>query len=130
MKRDKLVYWVATTLVVLSLGMAGFAYFTDPAVKAGFKHLGFPDYFRAELGIAKIIGALVLAIPMAPSQVKEWTYAGVGITFISAAIAHISSGDPVGMVMPPIVLFVVLAVSYRYFHKLHIADGQLAGAAH
>ncbi|WP_420149125.1 DoxX family protein [Spirosoma sp.] len=130
MKRDKIVYWVATSLVVLSLGMAGFAYFTDPAVKAGFRHLGFPDYFRVELGVAKIIAAFVLAIPAIPTQIKEWAYAGVGITFISAAIAHISSGDPTGMVISPIVLFVFLAVSYRYFHRLQTADGQLAGATH
>lgn len=128
MKRDKIVYWAATTVVVLSLGFAGFAYFTDPAVKAGFSHLGFPDYFRAELGIAKIIAALVLAIPAVPSQVKEWAYAGVGITFISAAIAHISSGDPAGMVMAPLVFFIFLVVSYRYAQKIHAihGHGQLA----
>jgi hypothetical protein len=126
MKRDKIIYWVATTLIVLSLGFAGFAYFTDPAVKAGFKHLGFPDYFRAELGIAKIIGALVLAIPAIPSQIKEWAYAGVGITFISAAIAHISSGDPMGVAMAPIISFVILVVSYRYYHVLRVVGGQFA----
>lgn len=126
MKRDKIVYWAATTVVVLSLGFAGFTYFTDPAVKAGFHHLGFPDYFRAELGIAKIIAALVLAIPTVPSQVKEWAYVGVGITFISAAIAHISSGDAMGMVLAPLVFFVFLVISYRYTHKLHSAQGQLA----
>ncbi|UFH56633.1 DoxX family protein [Spirosoma sp. KNUC1025] len=126
MKRDKIVYWAATSLVVLSLGFAGFAYFTDPAVAAGFKHLGFPAYFRAELGIAKIIAALVLIIPAVPAQIKEWAYAGVGITFISAAIAHISSGDPLGMVISPLVFFGILVVSYRYAHKVHALHGQLA----
>lgn len=126
MKRDKIIYWVATTLIVLSVGFAGFAYFTDPAVKAGFKHLGFPDYFRAELGIAKIIAALVLAIPAVPAQIKEWAYTGVGITFISAVIAHISSGDPAGVVVAPVVSFIILVVSYRYYHTLHVVGGQFA----
>lgn len=125
MKRDKIIYWVATAIVVLSLVFAGFSYFTDPAVKAGFKHLGFPDYFRMELGIAKIIAALVLVIPSVPNQVKEWAYAGVSITFVSAAIAHISSGDGAGMAAVPLVFFAVLMVSYRYFHKLNAVQGQL-----
>ena len=126
MKRDKIIYWVATALIVLRVGFAGFAYFIDPAVKAGFKHLGFPDYFRAELGVAKIIAALVLAIPAVPSQSKEWAYVGVGITFISAVIAHLSSGDALSVAAAPLISFVFLVVSYRCYHTLHVVTGQLA----
>ena len=126
MKRDKLIYWSITAIVALALGFSGFSYFANPAMKDGFKHLGFPDYFRVELGIAKLIAALVLILPQVPLLVKEWAYAGVGITFISAAIAHISSGDPTGMVAAPLVFLVFLVVSYRYFHKLNSLQTRLA----
>ena len=45
-----------------------------------------------ELAIAKIIGALVLVFPFFGSNMKEWAYAGFGITLISAFVAHASIG--------------------------------------
>ena len=43
---------------------------TEPA--ASFERLGFPDYFRIQLGIAKMAGAIALVMPV-PRAVKEWT---------------------------------------------------------
>ena len=117
MKRDTLIYWVLTAIIALAMGFSGFSYFTNPAMKEGFRHLGFPDYFRMELGAAKILAALVLIIPAVAARFKEWAYVGLGISFISAAIAHFSSGDGAGAVAPPLVFLALLAVSYRYFHK-------------
>src|ERR1700740_2322224 len=88
MKRDKIIYWIATSIAAFMGLMAGNMYFANPMVAEGFKHLGFPDYFRVELGVAKILGAIVLLTPMIPARIKEWAYAGFGIVYISAAIAH------------------------------------------
>lgn len=118
MKAIKITYWITTSLVTLSLLMAGMMYFTNPEVSAGFAHLGFPDYFRKELGIAKIIGALVLILPMVPRNVKEWAYAGIGITFISASIAHSASGDPSSAVITPVVQLLIVAVSYWSYARI------------
>ena len=125
MKRDKIIYWVSTIAIALMMAFSGFNYFTNPAMKDGFAHLGFPDYFRIELGAAKLIGALLLVVPAVPNWLKEWTYAGFGITFVSAAIAHSNSGDPAGMVVAPLVFLVFLAVSYGYFRKLNSLHNQL-----
>lgn len=118
MKATKITYWITTSLVSLSLVMAGLMYFTNPEVSAGFAHLGFPDYFRKELGIFKIIGAFTLILPMIPRYIKEWTYAGIGITFISASIAHAASGDPAGNVITPIVQLLIVATSYIMYARL------------
>jgi hypothetical protein len=53
-----------------------------------------------------------------PMRVKEWAYAGFGIVFISAPIAHYSSGDGMAMVVPPLVFMAVLILSNVYLHKL------------
>ena len=95
---------------------SAYSYFTNPEVKQGFQHLGFPDYFRVELAIAKILGAIILLAPI-KGQVKEWAYAGFAITFISAFIAHSASGDPINNRIGPIVFLVVLALSYFTYHK-------------
>ncbi len=85
----------------------------------GFKHLGFSDYFRVELAVAKIFGALVLIIPAIPVRIKEWAYAGFGITFISASIAHASSADAAAMAITPIVFLIILIISNIYLHKVN-----------
>lgn len=118
MKATKITYWITTSLVTFSLLMAGIMYFTNPEVAAGFAHLGFPDYFRKELGIAKIIAAFALILPMVPRNVKEWTYAGIGITFISASISHGAVGDPASNVITPLVQLLIVATSYVMYTRL------------
>lgn len=116
--KQKLIFWITTGLVSLMMLFSGYAYFTDPAIGDGFTHLGFPAYFRIQLGIAKIVGALLLLLPFVPSRIKEWAYIGFGITFVSATIAHIASGDPASMVFGPLLALVLLVLSYLYFRKL------------
>jgi len=86
-------------------------------MKEAFVHLGFPSYFRIELAIAKILGAIVLILPSIPKQLKEFAYFGFAITLVSAFIAHLSSGDPFSVAFMPLVFLVILVVSYIYFHK-------------
>ena len=57
-----------------------------------FAHLGFPDYFRVELALAKLFGVVLLLAPV-PARLKEWAYAGFAITLVSALIAHLAVGD-------------------------------------
>lgn len=117
MRRDKIIYWVATSVVTFMALMAGFMYFTNPTVADGFRHLGFPDYFRVELGVAKLVGGLVIILPMVPARIKEWAYAGFTIVFISAMIAHGVVEGP-SKIMGPVISMVFLIVSYIYFGKL------------
>jgi len=123
MKTDKIIYWVSTVFISLMMMFAGFAYLTSPIAKSGFAHLGFPDYFRVELGIAKFLGAIALILPWTPVKVKEFAYTGFTITFISAFIAHMSSGDPLKDAMNPVVAFVVLTFSYIYYIRIKKASG-------
>lgn len=117
MKKDKIIYWITTGIIALMMLFSAYAYFADPKVTEGFQKMGFPNWFRIELGLAKAIAALVLIVPQIPVRVKEWAYAGLGITFISAAIAHYNLGDTPGMAAP-LIFFVILAVSNIYLHKI------------
>lgn len=96
---------------------SAFGYFANEEMKAAFIHLGFPGYFRIELAIAKIIGALVLLIPFIPKEIKDMAYVGFAITFISAFIAHISSGDPISVAIMPLIFLAILLVSFVYNNK-------------
>jgi len=115
MKAIKITYWVSTIIVAAMMLFSAYSYLTKPEMKQAFQHLGFPDYFRIELAVGKFIGSLVLLLPVA-RRFKEWAYAGFGIVFISAAIAHASSGDPVMNRIMPLIFLIILAVSYVFYH--------------
>lgn len=117
MKSNTIVYWVSTALLSLMMLFSAYSYFTNPDIMGAFKHLGFPDYFRKELAIAKIAGAIILLIPQVPVKVKDWAYAGFGITFLSAVYAHLSLGDPASVAIMPAVFFVVLVISALFLHR-------------
>jgi uncharacterized membrane protein YphA (DoxX/SURF4 family) len=117
MKTTKIIYWITTALLGLMMLFSGYTYLTNPDMKTGFAHLGFPDYFRVELAFAKIVGGLVLLVPI-ESRVKEWAYSGFAISFISAIIAHTSSGDPAANVAGPVIALVLLATSYVTYQKI------------
>jgi hypothetical protein len=112
MKAQKIIYRVTTGIVVIGMVASFFNYLFNPAMVAGYAHIGFPDWFRVELGIAKLLGAIALAVPAIPPRVKEWAYAGFFINFFSAVLAHYFAGDPAGNLFAPILLLVLLIVSY------------------
>ena len=116
-KTIKIIYWITTALLAVMMAFSAYAYLTQAEMKQGFIHLGFPDYFRVELAIAKFIGAVVLLAPMA-TRAKEWAYAGFTFTFISAIIGHSVLGDPMSARIGPVIALVLLVVSYLTYHKL------------
>jgi len=122
MKKNKIIFWVCTTFIFLFEGvMPALTSHTEVAVQS-IRHLGFPDYFRIELTIFKVIGALILMIPPIPGRVKEWVYAGFGINFISACVAHVVMDGLVFDSFFPLFIFAILIVSYVNYHKIKAAE--------
>lgn len=111
-----LLYWVVTAILSALMLLLGIGYITGGQFREAFHHLGFPDYFRLELGIAKLAGAFALLAPI-PKRLKEWTYAGFGITFISGFIAHLSSGDPASRAAGPLFALLLLVISYASYQR-------------
>ena len=118
MKAVKIIYWIATGLVILGMLTNVYNYFLNPALKVAFKHLGFPDWFRVELGIAKLPGVITIAIPAVPARVKELAYFGFFLSFSSAIIAHYMVGDPTFNLVVPFIMLLLLMGSYISFHKV------------
>lgn len=116
-KATKIIYWITTGIVALFL-LPGIFFLNSPAATEGMKHLGMPHWFSMELGIGKFIGALILIIPMIPNRIKEWAYVALGIDSISAIIGLLSVDGIKPMSFAPLVFFIILVISYIYFHKL------------
>jgi hypothetical protein len=118
MKKDKYIYWGSTGLIAALMLWSSYNFAFNEEQKDAFRHLGLPNWFRLELTVAKGLGALALLIPAVPSKVKEFAYFGFGLTFVSADIAHLSSGDTPWLMLPHWTFFGILVVSYIYQRKL------------
>lgn len=118
MKKYQIIYWVTTAVISLMMLFSAYGYFTNPDMKMAFVHLGFPDYFRLELGVAKILGGIILIVPGLSGRIKGFAYAGFAITFISAFIAHLASGDALSTTVMASVFLFLLVVSYFCYCKI------------
>ena len=115
MKRDKIIYWIATVLVAAGMLLSATMYLTkNPELMGAFTELGIPLYLVLMLGIAKFLGAVALLAPIW-SAVKEWAYAGFAFMFIGAVWIHLATGTPW---IAPFVFFVLLAVSYMFRKRM------------
>jgi len=124
----KYLYWGSTALLALMMAAVGVMYFAAQAPADTFEHLGFPDFLRVELGIAKLLGAVALVSPL-PRAVKEWAYAGFTITFVSAFLAHLTAGDPASALATPVVALVLLVASYVTYHTYYRAEAEAPAPA-
>jgi hypothetical protein len=110
MKATKVIYYITTAIISAMMLFIAFETLTKPQVKESMVHLGFPDYFRIELGIAKIIGAVFLWLPI--RLLRDAAYIGFAIMFVSAALAHAAVGDPAGKVFAGFAFLAILIASY------------------
>lgn len=117
-KTEKIIYWSATAVIALFEGLMPALTSQTELAKQGIRHLGYPEYFGNTLVVFKVIGVLLILLPMVPKRVKEWAYAGFGFSFTFAAISHAMVDCVNGQTFFPLVLFAILAVSYVYHHKL------------
>ena len=118
MKTNKIIFWVATTLIFLFEGVMPALTSQTELAKEGIRHLGYPEYFGVMLTVFKVLGDLALIIPQVPARVKEWAYAGFAIDFIAAFVSNAAVDGFKGLTFFPLLVLVVLIVSYVYYHKI------------
>lgn len=118
MKKDKIIFWTATTIIALLEGVMPALTSQTELAKEGIRHLGYPEYFGNVLVVFKVLGVLAIVIPQVSKRVKEWAYAGFAFDFLFAAISHGAVDGVSGQTFFPLVVLGILAVSYIYYHKL------------
>ncbi|OYU97372.1 MAG: hypothetical protein CFE21_03515 [Bacteroidetes bacterium B1(2017)] len=117
-KKDKIIYWVATSIIALFEGVMPALTSQSEMAKEGITHLGYPLYFGNALVIFKVLGVLAILIPNVSKRIKEWAYAGFAFDFIFAFISHAAVDGINGETFFPFFVFAILAVSYIWHHKL------------
>lgn len=109
MKKINTWYWIITII------FAGFMIFSAvpdmmmaPEAINMITGLGYPKYFVAFIGVAKLLGAIAILIP-GLKTIKEWAYAGLFFDLIGATY----SGLAIGGFQPPM-LFMILPISFLF----------------
>jgi len=111
--KNDTVYWIFTLLAALLFAVPGAALLLGvPHFTADMSRLGYPAYFLTILGIWKLLGAIAILSPRSP-RLKEWAYAGMIFDLSSAVISRALVGDPVTKILPPIVVAIIVILSWR-----------------
>lgn len=121
MKKNKLIFWVATGIIILWEGVMplGTLLFSPEHVNMGTKPLGYPDYFAYALIIAKVLGVGGIGWPKTPAKLREWAYAGLSFSLIFAFISHACVDRNIGFMLMPLAVLGILVVSYVYHSKIY-----------
>jgi len=120
MKKNKTIFWVATTIIILWEGVMPLAtiLFAPEQATVGTRPLGYPDYFAYALIICKVLGVVAISFPKVPSKVREWAYAGLTFNLIFAFISHAVVDKIFGFMLMPLAFLAILAVSYIYSNRI------------
>ena len=119
MKRNKIIFWVATVILIIWEGIMPLAtlIFSPHYATVGTRPLGYPDYFAYALIICKVLGVIAIAYTKTPAKLKEWAYAGLTFNLIFAFISHACVDKNVGFMLLPLIILGILAASYIYQPK-------------
>jgi uncharacterized membrane protein YphA (DoxX/SURF4 family) len=117
MKKTTILYWIFTGLLAaLMVASAIPDALSVPEAVTFFQHLGYPAYLLPFLGVAKLLGAVAILVP-GFARLKEWAYAGFVFDLAGAMYSGIAVGDPVGAWLPISIGLLLIALSYRLYHK-------------
>lgn len=110
-KAKAIAYWIFTLWLALGMTSTGIVQLMRVPEETEFiLRLGYPEYFLTFLGIAKILGVIVILVPRFP-LLKEWAYAGFFFMMFGAAYSHIAAGTT-GEIFPSLLLLLLTAMSW------------------
>ncbi|MEX2602133.1 MAG: DoxX family protein [Balneolaceae bacterium] len=120
-KTQKIIYWVATVVLVFGLLASGIQQLLRLEVEGalappfawGIVKLGYPVYVLTILGMWKLLGAVAIVIPKYP-LLKEWAYAGIFFLFSGALFSHYASGHIWLEFIPATTLLMMTILSWYF----------------
>lgn len=120
-KTINILYWVFTILFAVAMIFSSYSSILVNEDAKGLIHdyLGFPVYFIAFTGWAKVIGSIVILIP-GLRTIKEWAYAGLFFDLVAAVYAAIAVAGKVDPMMSMMLIWFGLGFLSYYFWKKKI----------
>ncbi len=114
----KITYWITTSILSIFLLWSSYSYLFSKAAIEGVRELGFPDYFRLQIAILKLLAVVIILIPQIPVAIKDWAYSGIILFFITAIVAHAVNKDPFIINLINILMIGIVITSYICLRKM------------
>ncbi|HSZ72250.1 MAG TPA: DoxX family protein [Cytophagaceae bacterium] len=116
MKKINIFYWICTGILLLILGIGSiFDLMGNAHAIQAITALGYPAYLLPFLGVARLLGLVVILMPQF-SRLKEWAYAGLAYDTVGAMYSQLAVGSPLTHLLFPLVCIVCVFVSYFLGH--------------
>jgi uncharacterized membrane protein YphA (DoxX/SURF4 family) len=113
-KRNKIIYWIATAWLALGMLSTGVVQLIKMKEEVDmFSRLGYPVYLLTILAVWKFLGTIAVLIPKFP-LLKEWAYAGFFFAMSGAVFSHLAVADAAKELFGPILLLVLTIVSWYF----------------
>jgi hypothetical protein len=126
MKKTKIIYRITTGLFAAFMLLSSIPdILILPDAVTFIVHLGYPVYFVPFIGIAKLLGCVAIVVPGYP-RLREWAYAGLFFDLAGASYSVMAVGDGVAATIPILVVIVVGALSYIYYHRQKEANATVS----
>ena len=118
MKNTKLLYWIFTCLFAALMLFSAIPNIITNADSIKFMHdiLGYPVYFIPFIGVAKLLGVIIIVIP-GLKVIKEWAYAGLFFDLGGAIYSNIAVAGKVDPMMLTLLVWIVPGILSYYFWK-------------
>ena len=117
--KTEIIYRTGNMLLAMWFGASGFMEVTkNPLVWERTIQMGYRPYFITTLGIAKIIGVMVLLIPNKLHWLKEWVFAAFFFDVIFAFISGYAFGGT-AEIIKPVIAFILILITYLLFRKVN-----------
>ena len=119
MKKTNIAYWIVNGLFAAFMIFSSLDNVVTGEQSVAFIHdkMGYPVYFIAWIGVAKILGAIAILLPMVPARMKEWAYFGFFMDLSTAIYSFIALGEPASGYAPMFIFVAVLIAAYTLHHK-------------
>ncbi len=120
MKKNKIIYRIATIIMSLVFTFSAGMYFLNyDRVSGFFENLGFPTWIIYPLAVLKILG--LIAIWTRKSNIlKEWAYAGFFFDATLAFFAHYMVAD--GEWLLSVIAMITVLISRVYEDKVFLKN--------
>jgi len=117
MKKFKIANYIVTGLFAAFMVFSSVPDVMSSADAVAFvTKLGYPLYFIPYIGVAKILGAIVIVLPGFP-RLKEWAYAGLVYDLVSATYSFIAMKYPASSFVFMFFFIAFAFASYFLYHK-------------
>ena len=124
-KTTNLLYWIFTILFAGLMISSAIPNALNTAESKQVVHdmLGYPVYFIPFIGVAKLLGSIVILIP-GLNKIKEWAYAGLFFDLAGAVYSGIAVAGGVDPMMLMMLIWIVPGIlSYIFWTKKMNAPG-------